>query len=111
MSRPMTTRISILTKAPTHHPENGARFVLVRTKVGEDKTSAEYTASVFTPDNEYRYAAQLAEGGCELTSVGTSAPKNLERKLLTMAKLVARDAEWPRQIVRWRDVHASRAGT
>ena len=90
------------------HPTEGARFLLER--VDDQGTRATYRASVYTPDSVFTAAATLDEvGTAELASTG--APGDLDERMRTFAKLLARDATkrredglivWPVRILRWR---------
>ena len=90
------------------HPTEGARFLLERTD--DLGTSATYRASVYTPDAVFIATATLAEDGTA-TVAPTGAPGDLDGRLATIAKLLARDAPkrredglvvWPARIMRWR---------
>jgi len=90
------------------HPTEGARFLLERTD--DQGTRATYRASVYTPKSVFTVPATLAEDGTvELAATG--APGDLDERLRTIAKLLARDATrrrddglvvWPARILRWR---------
>lgn len=90
------------------HPTEGARFLLERTD--EQGPRATYRASIYTPEAVFTAAATLDEDGtAELGSTG--APGDLDERLRTIAKLLARDATkrrddglvvWPARILRWR---------
>ena len=90
------------------HPTEGARFLLERV---EDKgPRATYRAAIYTPDAVFTAVAMLDEDGtAELPPPG--APGDLDERLRTIAKLLARDAMkrrdeglvvWPVRILRWR---------
>ena len=90
------------------HPTEGVRFILERTE--DQGPRATYRASVYTPDAVFTGTATLAEdGSAELAATG--APAELDERLTTIAKVVARDANkrkedglvtWPNRIMRWR---------
>ncbi|MDX2090970.1 MAG: hypothetical protein SFX73_24130 [Kofleriaceae bacterium] len=90
------------------HPTEGVRFVLERTE--DQGTRATYLASVYTPDAVFSSTATLVDDGtAELPATG--APPELEERLATVARLIARDANkrkedglvtWPGRIMRWR---------
>lgn len=94
------------------HPSEGVRILLERRRVGEDGASADYLASVFTPESRFDYDARLDKGGAvELTARGEPAGEELEKKLKNIAGSIARAAgrkladdlpPWPRRINRWR---------
>lgn len=89
-------------------PTEGARFLLERTD--DQGSRATYRAAIYTPDAEFTSAATLDEdGSAELAATG--APGDLDERLRTIAKLLARDAMrrredglvvWPSRILRWR---------
>jgi hypothetical protein len=91
------------------HPTDGARYLIERDDDGA-AASARYRVAIFTPDAEYRAEAILSDdGSVELGATG--APDALQARLLSMAKLIARDAArlrddgmpaWPQRILRWR---------
>ncbi|MBA3457127.1 MAG: hypothetical protein H0T42_28850 [Deltaproteobacteria bacterium] len=90
------------------HPTEGARFLLERTT--EQDTRATYRASVYTRDSVFTAVATVDEDGtAELGPTG--APGDLDERMRTIAKLLARDATrrrddglvvWPVRILRWR---------
>ena len=90
------------------HPTEGARFLLERTE--DQGARATYRASIYTPAAVFTTTAMLDENGtAELTAAG--APADLDERLRTIAKLLARDANrrrddglvvWPARIMRWR---------
>lgn len=91
------------------HPTEGARFLLER--LVDEGASATYRATVFTPSSSFVATAALAEAGTAVLAAPTGAPGDLDERLVTMAKLVARDATrrrddglvaWPARILRWR---------
>jgi len=90
------------------HPTEGARFLLERTD--DHGTSATYRASVYTPDAVFTSTGTLSEDGSVALAL-TGAPGDLDERLRTIAKLLARDAPkrrddglvvWPVRIMRWR---------
>lgn len=90
------------------HPTEGVRFILERTE--DQGARATYRASVYTPDAVFSSTATLVDDGtAELPATG--APLELDERLTTIAKLLARDANkrkedglvtWPNRIMRWR---------
>lgn len=92
------------------HPTEGARFLFAHLE--SDDAAASYDAAIFTPDARFDYAARLeATGTVDLSAVGDAAPADLERKLTTIARVMARDADknrtsglppWPHRVLRWR---------
>ena len=93
------------------HPSDGARYLLERD--GEPEaggTRARYRAVIYTPDAEFAATAVLCDdGSVELAPGG--APDELRARLLSLARLVARDAArlrddgmppWPQRVLRWR---------
>ena len=93
------------------HPSDGARYLLERDPADAgDAARARYRAAIYTRDAEFSAAAVLGEdGGAELGPTG--APDELHARLLSLARLVARDAArlrgeglpaWPQRILRWR---------
>jgi hypothetical protein len=99
-----------MTDANKLHPTDGARFLLE--KAGEDQTGARYDAAIYTPSERYDYRATLtSDGGVDATATGEPAPADLEKKLITIARVIARDAltrardgiqPWPHRVLRWR---------
>ena len=91
------------------HPTGGARYLLERDDAG-DGAWARYRAAIYTPDTAFAATATLGDdGSVELTPTG--APDELHARLLSLARLVARDAArlrddgmppWPQRILRWR---------
>lgn len=91
------------------HPSDGARYLLERDGAG-DGAHARYRASIYTPDAAFTAAAVLGDdGSVELPPSG--APDELHARLVSLARLVARDAArlrddgmppWPQRILRWR---------
>ena len=91
------------------HPTGGARYLLERDGAG-DGARARYRAAIYTADAEFQATATLGDdGSAELGPTG--APDELHARLVTMARLVARDAArlrddglpaWPQRILRWR---------
>jgi len=96
------------------HPTDGARYLLERdAQAGEAPgggAQARYRAAIYTRDAAFTATATLEDDGrVELGPTG--APAELHARLLTIAKLVARDAAklrgdgmpaWPQRILRWR---------
>lgn len=90
------------------HPTDGARYQLER--VGEGAARARYRATIFVPEGEFVGEATLGlDGSVELSDTG--APAELHARLVSIARLVARDAgklaadgmpAWPARILRWR---------
>ena len=90
------------------HPTEGARFLLERTD--DQGARATYRASIYTPDAVFTTTATLDEDG-SVVLTGPGAPGDLDERLGTIAKLLARDATkrrddglvvWPARILRWR---------
>jgi class 3 adenylate cyclase len=91
------------------HPTDGARYLLERE--GEAGGSrVRYRAAIYTPEAVFTAVATLGDdGSVELAPTG--APAELHARLVTLARLVARDAAklagdgmpaWPQRILRWR---------
>lgn len=90
------------------HPTEGARFLFERT--ADEGPRARYRAQIYTPTELFEAAAILGEdGSVELPPTGASA--ELDERLATMARLIARDAAkrradglgaWPERVLRWR---------
>lgn len=89
------------------HPSDGARYLLER--VALDAGGARYRATIFTPGETFAADAALTEGGVELGATG--APDELHARLLTIARVVARDSAklradgmppWPQRVLKWR---------
>ena len=90
------------------HPTDGARYLLERVEDGA--AAARYRATIFTPDATFVAEARLASDG--KVEVGdTGAPAELHARLISIVKLIARDAgklaadgmpAWPARILRWR---------
>jgi len=91
------------------HPSEGARYLLEREGDG-DGARARYRATIYTPDATFATTAELDDaGGAELAP--SDAPGELHARLVSMARLVARDAArlradglpaWPQRVLRWR---------
>jgi hypothetical protein len=90
------------------HPTEGARFLLERTD--DQGARATYRASIYTPAAVFTTTATLDEDGTA-TLAAAGAPDDLDERLRTIAKLLARDATkrredglvmWPARILRWR---------
>ena len=96
----------------SHHPSDGARFLLERGAAVTDSTCASYRAAIYTPDACFDYTAALVMGEEPvLTPVAARADAALESKLMGLARVIARDAAkkqaegfppWPARILRWR---------
>jgi hypothetical protein len=94
------------------HPSAGARFLFERESEAADGQHAGYRAVIFTPEERFEYNADMrVDGGVELRARGPAASAELEAKLATMARLMARDAArkraddlppWPHRVLRWR---------
>ena len=92
------------------HPIDGARYLLERDEELEGGIRARYRAAIYTRDAAFTASATLDDrGSVELDPTG--APEELHARLVTIAKLVARDAgklradgmpAWPQRILRWR---------
>ena len=96
------------------HPTDGARYLLERD--GEPEAVRDgvavvlYRAAIYTRDAEFSALATLGDdGGVELAATG--APDELHARLVTIARLIARDAgrlrsegmpPWPQRVLRWR---------
>ncbi|MGE0550883.1 MAG: hypothetical protein AB7O24_07975 [Kofleriaceae bacterium] len=90
------------------HPTEGARFLLELER--DASASARYRCSIYTSDAVFTGSVTLDDrGGVEL--VATGAPVELDDRMRSIAKLVARDAAkrvsdglpaWPSRILRWR---------
>ena len=96
---------------PALHPTSGARYLFERAAGADEQgQSASYRVAIYTPDAVFAAPAAIFEDGrVELGSTG--APVELESRLLTMARLLARDAArrredglpaWPARVLRWR---------
>jgi len=96
------------------HPIDGARYLLERDGQADDADDggyrARYRAAIYTRDAEFTAAATLDDDG-RVELAPTGAPDELHARLVTIAKLVARDAgrlrgegmpPWPQRILRWR---------
>lgn len=89
-------------------PSDGARYLLERVTAGAG--GARYRATIFTPAETFAADAALREdGSVELGATG--APAELHARLLTIARVVARDAAklradgmppWPQRVLKWR---------
>lgn len=96
----------------SNHPSEGARFLLKRLQRSADDQHALYDAAVYTPTSRFDYRAEMhLDGELTLTAQSEPAPQDLEAKLTTIAKLVARSAKsrrdddlppWPDRVLRWR---------
>lgn len=92
------------------HPIDGARYLLERDGQADDGASARYRVAIYTRDAEFTGTATLGDDG-RVELAPTGAPDELHGRLVTIAKLVARDAAklrgdglpaWPQRILRWR---------
>lgn len=92
-------------------PTEGVRFLLERLReVGEAGGRAAYRVSIFTATATFSATATLGDdGSVELAPTG--APADLDDRLASIARLIARDAAkrraddmivWPARILRWR---------
>lgn len=91
------------------HPTDGARYLLERDGAG-DAAQARYRAAIYTPDAAFSATAVLDDDGAvELGATG--APDELHARLVSLCRLVARDAArlradglppWPARVLRWR---------
>lgn len=94
------------------HPTEGARFLLEHESTSPDAQNATYRAAIYTPDQRFEYGAEMRlDGSVELTPRGPRAEPELQAKLETIARLIARSAEkrladdmppWPHRVLRWR---------
>jgi hypothetical protein len=92
------------------HPTEGARYLLERDRELDGGARAHYRAAIYTPAAAFTTTATLGDdGSVELAPTG--APDELHARLVTIARLVARDAArlradgmpaWPTRILRWR---------
>lgn len=104
------------------HPTDGARYLLEREDQAGDPpddpagdparggSSARYRVAIYTRDAAFTGTATLGEDGSVLLAP-TGAPDELHARLVTIAKLIARDAgklrgdglpAWPQRVLRWR---------
>jgi len=95
------------------HPTDGARYLLEREDPSGDPAggpSARYRVAIYTRDAVFTGTATLGDDG-SVVLAPTGAPDELHARLVTIAKLVARDAgklrgdglpAWPPRILRWR---------
>jgi hypothetical protein len=100
------------------HPTDGARYLLEREDQADapagDRagggSSVRYRVAIYTRDAAFTGTATLGDDGSALVAP-TGAPDELHARLVTIAKLVARDAAklrgdglpaWPQRILRWR---------
>ena len=90
------------------HPTEGARFLLERTE--DAGARATYRTVIYLPDRELASIAKVADDGT-FEVPPTGAPGDLDERLATIVKLLARDASrrrdeglivWPPRILRWR---------
>ena len=97
---------------PGLHPTAGARFLFERESESEDQQSSRYRATIYTPEGCFEYEAELHLGGdFRVSPRAEPATEELESKLATIAKLIARSARtkladelppWPHRVLRWR---------
>ncbi|HEY0989367.1 MAG TPA: hypothetical protein VGD80_20000 [Kofleriaceae bacterium] len=92
------------------HPTDGARYLLELDGELDGGRGARYRAAIYTPDAAFTAAATLGDDGSAALEP-TGAPDELHARLLSIARLVARDAAkrseggmppWPQRILRWR---------
>jgi hypothetical protein len=96
------------------HPTDGARYLLERDGEADEVpgggSRARYRVAIYTRDAAFTATATLEDDG-RVELAPTGAPAELHARLLTIAKLVARDAAklqgdgmpaWPQRILRWR---------
>jgi hypothetical protein len=83
------------------HPELGARVVLSRQST--DESGARYTVDIYDPKKIYTTTAYLSGGGVRLEPWKDEPPGWAIVFAERMLGLVARKAEWPRKLTRWRD--------
>lgn len=95
------------------HPIDGARYLLELEAQGGDNATgfhARYRVAIYTRDAAFTGTATLDDDG-RVELAPTGAPDELQARLATIAKLVARDAAklrgdgmpaWPQRILRWR---------
>ncbi len=96
------------------HPSDGARFLLVWDSSAPEGDIAHYQGSIYTPGERFDYEIILGMDGKSKLSPNTkTAEPHLERKLATIARVIARNAAqkrsqglaaWPPRILRWRPV-------
>lgn len=104
------------------HPQEGARFLFERASQSDDRGEAVYRAAIATPEQRFDYRITMRiDGSCERAAAdtgagegaggGARAPEDLEAKLDTIARLIARGAAgkqrdelppWPHRVLRWR---------
>lgn len=104
--------MSSFRKEQALHPSEGARFLFERTSPAAETERATYRASIFTPAERFDHVAVMTLGGtAAITAEGSPAGDELEAKLATMARLIARSAQkrlddqlepWPHRVLRWR---------
>jgi hypothetical protein len=92
------------------HPSDGARYLLEREAELDGGAGARYRATIYTPDAEFAATATLGDNG-SADVAATGAPAELHARLVTIARLIARDAPrlradgmpaWPQRVLRWR---------
>lgn len=94
------------------HPTEGVRLLLERLALEDGGERARYHAAVYTPSEVFEYEAALdAGGGAELEPRGAAAAAEHEKKLVNLARSLARAARrkaddgldpWPHRVLRWR---------
>lgn len=108
MPRPYRTGSQLTWVSRNLHPTEGARFLLER--LSDQGAHATYRASIYTPDALFTAEATVADDGTSQLPA-TGAPGDLDERLATVVKLLARDAGkrradglvvWPSRILRWR---------
>jgi hypothetical protein len=100
------------------HPTDGARYLLEReaeAEAGAGDAAAgpgrvRYRATIYTPAAAFTALVTLGDDG-SVVLPPTGAPDELQARLASIARLVARDAAklaadgmpaWPQRILRWR---------
>jgi hypothetical protein len=108
MRRPSPTGSLLTWVSRNLHPTEGARFLLER--LTDQGAHATYRVSIYTPDAVFTADATLADDGTSQVPA-TGAPGDLDERLASIVKLLARDAGkrrddglvvWPSRILRWR---------
>ncbi len=97
-------------------PTAGARFLLERGEVAEDRRSARYVAKILTPEAVFAFDAELVAGEEPVlrargeTGAAGAAGQALVDGLTMLARLTARSVDkkladglqpWPDRILRW----------
>jgi hypothetical protein len=98
------------------HPTEGARYLLeLEGRADDDRAGstpgeARYRVVIYTRDAAFTGTATLGDDG-RVELAPTGAPDELHGRLVSIARLVARDAgklraeglpAWPQRILRWR---------